>query len=403
MPVNVPPFGELPVPVIGDALAAARLWSVSQAPYLATALFAMSPTITEGLGTMATDRRWHLYLDPKVLDVWTTEQIGSVLIHEAHHLLRGHGDRAIALGVTELTHRRFNVAADFEINDDLRDLPLPSGGLDPKDYGYASGELAETYYSLLESAGPLPGALCGSGSHGVTEGWEIADNDGPSVDDIEADLIRRQVAVDVRVAAQRAGSVPAGLERWARALLQPKVDWRRELAAHVRSGVDSVSGAVDYSYRRPSRRLGSPLGRAVVFPALIQPVPRVAVVVDTSGSMSERALSQALAEISGIMRSSGIGRTRLTVIACDHAVQSTQHVFAASQVRLTGGGGTNMGAGIAQAATIRPRHEVVVVVTDGLTPWPQGAPGLRVVVALLGDGPAPPPWAYVVRIPMGDD
>ena len=65
----------------------------------------------------------------------------------------------------------------------------------------------------------------------------------------------------------------------------------------MRSGIDTVSGAVDYSYRRPSRRLGSPIGRAVVFPALVQPVPRVAVVVDTSGSMSQEHLPDAVSVV----------------------------------------------------------------------------------------------------------
>jgi len=42
---------------------------------------------------------------------------------------------------------------------------------------------------------------------------------------------------------------------------------------------------------------------------------------------------------------------------------------------------------------------VVVVLTDGLTPWPAAPPaGLRVVVALLREGGRPPPgWARVVR------
>ncbi len=381
-------------------MAAARLWAANAAPYLATAVFAMTPTLAPGLGTMGTDRHWRLYIDPIVFDAWSIEEAGSVLIHEAHHLIRAHAERAHDLGVDDTRHNRFNVAADFEINDDLRDLPLPAGGLDPDNFHLPSGELAETYFILLESRDNLPAVDCGSGAHGVPQTWELPGADRLSIDELEGSLIRQQVAQDIRRAAQSGQAVPTGLERWARAYLHPKVDWRREFAANVRSGIDTVLGAVDYSYRRPSRRTGTPLGRAVIFPALVQPVPRVAVVVDTSGSMSEPELAQALAEISGILRSNGIGRNRLTVLACDTAVRTTQEVFSASHIQLAGGGGTDMGAGIAEAERLRPRPEIIVVITDGYTPWPPRRPHIEVVVALIGDGPGPPPWARTTRIPM---
>jgi predicted metal-dependent peptidase len=387
-----------------EAVAAGRLWAVHRAPYLATALFAMSPVMVEGLSTMATDRYWRLYIDPVVLKSWTTEEVGAVLIHEAHHLIRSHAERAGQLGVAAAEHERFNVAADFEINDDLRDLPLPLGRLDPEEFGFSSGDLAENYFMLLESTEVHVEFACGSGAHGVHQDWDQDVDDASRVDPFESELIRQQVARDISAAAQSIGTVPGGLERWARAFLRPKIDWRRELGTRIRSGIDVVSGAVDYSYRRPSRRVGSPIGRDVIFPALVQPIPRIAVVVDNSASMSEASLTRALAEINGILRSSGVGRTRLTVMSCDTAVRASQSIFAAAQVRLRGGGGTDMSVGIEAAAALRPKPELVVIVTDGYTPWPSQPKNIQVVVALIGEGPKPPNWAQVVRIPAkGDD
>jgi predicted metal-dependent peptidase len=88
------------------------------------------------------------------------------------------------------------------------------------------------------------------------------------------------------------------------------------------------------------------------------------------------------------------------VLACDTAVAPAQRVSSARQVQLTGGGGTDMGAGIAAAAALRPRPAVVVVLTDGYTPWPRLAPkGMRVVVGLLGEQtPEAPTWARAVRV-----
>jgi len=391
---------------VGDELAAARLWAVNEAPYLATALFASVPILVPGLGTMASDRHWRMYIDPELTEKWTVEQLGAVMIHEAHHMLRDHCERAHAFGVSSETERlRFNVAADMEINDDLESLPLPDGGIYPKTFGLTAGGLAEEYYVILGVQGAhLPHLNCGAAAHGIRQEWEL-DNTGnePGVDEWEAELIRKQVAEEVRISRQAGGHVPAGFERWARAFLRPQIDWRREFAAQVRAGLDAVSGAVDYSYRRPSRRAGSPIGRAIVLPALIQPVPRVAVVVDTSASMSREHLERVLAEVKGLLRSRGIRGSRLTVLSCDTAIRSSQEVFAVEQVRLHGGGGTDMGVGLRAAVALRPRPEVIVVLTDGQTPWPDDRPPAQVVVALIGEGAAdPPPWARTVRVAMSE-
>jgi predicted metal-dependent peptidase len=193
------------------------------------------------------------------------------------------------------------------------------------------------------------------------------------------------------------GTVPAGLARWAADVLSPKVDWRRLLAAEVRRAVADVAGAADYSYRRPARRAAAVPG--VVLPALRRPVPDVAVVCDTSGSMTDDLLAASLAEVEGLLGSLGLVR-RVRVLACDAAAGPVQRVSSARQVQLTGGGGTDMGAGIEAAYALRPRPAVTVVLTDGHTPWPAAAPkGMRVVAGLLGDAARDAPgWVRAVRI-----
>jgi hypothetical protein len=53
-----------------------------------------------------------------------------------------------------------------------------------------------------------------------------------------------------------------------------------------------------------------------------------------------------------------------------------------------------------QAAALRPRPTVTVVLTDGCTPWPDGPPqAMRMIVGPLGEDP--PEWARAVRIPSG--
>ncbi|MCW2936133.1 MAG: hypothetical protein JWM19_7095 [Actinomycetia bacterium] len=386
-------------------LAPARLWAATRFPYLATAIFAAQVTTAAGIGTVAVDDRWRLRVDPELATGWTAAQFGSVLVHHVSHILRHHPERARADVATPGDARAWRHAADAEINDDLipAGLDLPGHPVVPADFGAPEGRLAEEYFDMLrrDERSGRPGwnrsgdwMDCGSGADGQPRRW---DGGAGGLDPWEADLLRRQVAQDVTRHAQLEGRVPAGLARWAADVLSPKVDWRRLLAAEVRRAVADVAGAVDYSYRRPARRAAAV--PAVVLPALRRPVPEIAVVCDTSGSMTEDLLTAALAEVEGLLRSLGLAR-QLRLLACDAAAGPVQRVSSARQVQLTGGGGTDMGAGIVAAYALRPRPAVTVVLTDGHTPWPAAAPkGMRVVAALLGAGARDAPdWVRAVRI-----
>ncbi len=250
---------------------------------------------------------------------------------------------------------------------------------------------------------PAPASgRCGSCAHGHQEAWEEGPPGESGVQGVgraDAEIIRRQVAEEVRrQAAQGRGTVPGHWRRWAEEKLTPKVDWRRVLASAVRAALADVAGAVDYSYRRPSRRQVPD----VVLPSLRHPVPEVAIVVDTSGSVGDRELSGALAEVAGVIRAAG-GKYGVRVLAVDSAVQACRRVFHREQVELRGGGGTDMGVGIEAAAKLRPRPQVIVVLTDGQTPWPSEPPrGVRAVVALFGRRAWElPSWARVVQV--GDE
>jgi predicted metal-dependent peptidase len=252
------------------------------------------------------------------------------------------------------------------------------------------------------SSGAAPGAgRCGSCATGQAEPWEEPPPDRseiPGISAAEAELIRRQVAQEIlRVAraARERGEIPGHWRRWAEERLSPRVDWRRELASAVRKALASTQGAADYTYRRPSRRQVA-YGE-VVMPSLYAPIPEVAVVVDTSGSMSDRQIAQALAEVAGVLRTLG-NRTAVHVLAVDAAVQTCRRVFRPEQVELAGGGGTDMGRGLEAAGKLRPRPEVVIIISDGHTPWPPRPPdGPRVIVVLVGDGESPA-WARTIKV-----
>lgn len=378
----------------GD-IATARLWAAARFPYLASGMFGITPVEAPGIGTVAVDERWLLWVDPEVAAQWSPAQFGSVLVHHVCHLLREHGQRA-GIAADEQAQAWIQ-CADAEINDDLAEsLELPGSPVFPSHLGGRPGLLAENYFATWRDfSGTRTWDLdCGSGADGRGRPWE---GDREGLPRWQARLLRRLVAQEIVRHGKDAGNVPTGLLRWADDVLEPKVNWRRALTAELRKAVADTLGAVDYSYRRPSRRASA--AGDVVLPALRRPVPEVAVVCDTSGSMTEDLLAAALAEVDGLLRALGLAR-QLRVIACDTAADAARRVSSARQVELIGGGGTDMGAGIAAAYALRPRPAVTVVLTDGYTPWPDGQPpGMRVIVGLLGeDAPDGPTWAKTIRV-----
>jgi predicted metal-dependent peptidase len=398
-----------PARIDATLFAAARLRAVAAQPFLATALFALTPVPRPGLGTFAVDQRWRLYIDPDVLIAWGSELAAGVLLHEVGHVVRDHAARAREAFVDESSAHRWNVAADAEINDSLiRDrVALPATPITSALLRLPPHRVAEFYFEQLAGRN-LPDCSCGSGAHGQTEAIEVEPGvlgaglnaaRAPGIDDIEADLIRRQVAIAIRSAiGQQPGSVGADWERWANATLDPVVPWAKLLRAAIRSGVAAVAGRADYSYSRPARRRFPP----VVLPALVQPLPQVAIVVDTSGSMTQDALDRAWSEVIGCLRSLGVRRELLRVYAVDTGVHSIKQLSAIGSLR--GGGGTDMGEGIRAALRAAPRPDLVVVLTDGYTPWPNRAPAsVTVVCAIIGSRlgisrPPVPEWATRIDI-----
>ena len=163
---------------------------------------------------------------------------------------------------------------------------------------------------------------------------------------------------------------------------QPVVDWHAELRAVVTKHIGQHAGRRDYTYRRPSRRRAP----GVVLPGMVgHAPPSIAVVIDTSGSMQPHDLARALAETGDLVRRLGHTHAAVRVIACDSAADNVQTVRDVRQVELVGGGGTDMTAGIESALCLKPRPDLIVVITDGWTPWPGEPVGVPVVAVLTQD------------------
>lgn len=400
-----------------DKLFAARLQAALARPYLATALFALHTVESRQVPTMAVDRHWRCYVAPGFVDRTPVEELAGVWVHEVSHLLRDHHGRSDRVarerGLTGRAERlRMNIAADCEINDDVYGdgLVRPEGAVEPATLDLPEGELMEDYlrqFGLGPRTQDLAWLDCGSGADGLEREWDLGPDGGHGLSEQERDAVRFRVAQGI---TGRPGSASKGWRRWAEEAFHPPQPWRQLLGAALRSAVSGSGAGEDYTYGRPSRRSAGVPG--AVLPSLRRRPPRVSVVVDTSGSVSDTELGTALLEVAAISRAVGGRRDLVTVLSCDAATRVVHPLCRAEGIVLLGGGGTDLRAGFAKALRSQPRPDVIVALTDGQTPWPSAPPPCRTVVGLF-DRPGrrrwdeddaeyvpdtPPAWARTVVI-----
>ncbi len=423
---------------VSDAVAAAKLWLVSAGtadlPYLSEGLYALVTVESDAVATVAADDSWRLYVNPAWVETAGVENLAREIAHQLWHLLLDHAGRARAVGVDRATAGAWRLASELAVCDALTaEGVIPQHMLDRvRELRAGRPDLAkdrstEEYWELTSrTLGSAPLATGkgdssaqggapedsddetdeidgeGSASDGFARPWELPQDDGAGgLEATGSDTVRRGVALAYRVAARaRPGHTAGDVDRWAQQLTEPRIPWEHLLAQAARRGVGWTSGRTHTTYTRPNRRAQSTPN--ILLPGWRRQNPTVACIVDTSGSVDDVLLGQALGEVEGAVRALGVGSSDLTVLACDAAVQTVARVRRATDAALVGGGGTDLRVALAEVQKLRPRPTLTVVFTDGYTPWPDAPPtGSAVVVALLlhsdQEPPEVPDWATVIE------
>lgn len=430
-----------------DAVAkitAARVQALSRWPYAASILFAFKLVkVDQGLETIGVDKGLRLYYNEEFIGKVNVQELATVLLHEVLHVVHSHHERFRMLKDPSPKHGIWNIAGDLGINHVLMEAGMSfPDAVQPVTYASYSSKLGldpqkpteDAYYKLLAelggkdegdgqpkagdrddsddaepNSGDEPVGNCGSIAGGSKQPYELDDDDedSPAASDAEVDVVLDDFATAAVAHAKEHGDLPGGLARAVDDYLDPKVDWRRLLSALVRREVASIAGRKDYSFRRPSRRQDALRGSRteVILPSMRQqPPPNIAVVYDTSGSMTQEALTRGMSEILGITRALS-GRASLIAIPCDtkvHGVFTIKTSADLAKIKPLGGGGTDMPEGIAFAAKQKPQPKIIVVITDGGTDWPKASPrGVTQVIALLTENTSKdlvPKWIPVVLL-----
>ena len=361
-----------------SSLEDARLWLIAKRPYLSTGIFRLHYVESKEVPTLGVSKRWVCYYNPEFCSSLTVPELGTIICHELYHLLRLHHSRRGGRD-PEL----WNSAGDFEINDDLSELRLPSEALIPQRFGLPDGKIVEEYYEMLLNKKMKTPQTGGSGSNGVNRPWESHENEG--ISESMAEVVRRQVAEDI---SKSTSNVPADLKRWANELLKPVVKWHQILRRQIYHAAGLERGLVDYSYQRRNRRQTG----KIILPSFVKPKLTAAIIIDTSGSIYSEELDRFLSECKCLISLC----SEVTCYIFDTKLHWKGKINSVEKAarNLRGGGGTRLDEAIKLA--VKDRHKLIVVFTDGLTPWPQTRPQARVIVVTT-DQPGPE-WAVTVKI-----
>lgn len=395
-----------------ETLEFARAKAYQLRPYWQAALYAWPMVLDDRVPSLACDRHGRIYANPDWVLAHGKEVTATALCHESWHLLADHYSRADAVSSPE--HAKLvNRCQDAEANDGLRDewerqrgmSPLPNRWcVLPEDVGGNPHEAWEKYY--FDSLGSDTASTsqqasdCGSGSHGQARPWELGPPEQEGSRGLhEADIqtVREQVAKDTLAhVAKGRGTVPGHLIEWSNRVLRPKpVSWERLFDGLVRNALQLSRGYRHHTYMRPSRRSAV---TDVIVAALRSPIPKIALVGDTSGSMSVDHLSLIRGTISQLCLSLG---AKLTFFPVDAQVHGSQELTDGSLATMLGRGGTDMTVGIEHAMR-EAKPDAVVVATDCVTPWPREKLRVPLIVAAVEADEssimAIPSWAKVVRI-----
>lgn len=351
----------------------ARAQLVIRYPFFATLVLNTELKIADNyrgqpVPTAATDGRV-IVCNPKFLDTLNVGQTVFLLAHEAGHIAMHH-----ALRLRGRNPVLWNTACDYAINHLLVEdgLEFIEGGLLNPEYSSS----AEANYDKLLRNPPKK-----------QEGGIGPDLIDPNLTEVEAQALAQQVCAVVAQAATMArlqGKLSAGLERFVGDLLNAKVPWQDVLREFM---LDTI--AAEESWARRNRRYDAymPSRHSTALDS-------VGVILDTSGSICGDVLTAMLSEVRAIAEMTCPASMR--IMCADTAVVTDQLIEAGQpfEVEVKGGGGTDMRVPLERMGEHNPA--VVVLLTDGYTPWPDQEPDYPLIVCCTTDVDVP--IGRVVRI-----
>lgn len=309
----------------------------------------------------------------------TDQELNGLVLHEALHIVFRHILHNRDLFMED--RARANKAADYVVNDVIKNLQdkslaeLPKGGLyDPK---YHNMNMREVYRLLKDecegggggggSQKPEGGNGQGNGSGGSDKQYQFDEHDteGEGSGKTAEEIKEMDAAIDraIREGALLAGRLGANVPRSITELLDPVVDWRKELAEFVSA---YTKGRDEFTWRKFNRRL---IPNDIYMPTVEnETVGEIVVAIDTSGSIGQAQINEFASELVSICEA--VSPEAVRVLWWDTMVHGEQRFTdnyqnIGSMLKPQGGGGTRVGCVAEYINKHKVNAECLLVFTDG--------------------------------------
>ena len=294
----------------------------------------------------------------------------GLLKHELLHVAFGH----LMLRDIYNDHKLFNIAADLEINQYIKEDYLPEGGLKLDQFPELNLPVkagTDTYYKLLSQAkddGTCPGLdNLLNDMNGESEYCHGTWTEFDELSEADKKLIQKQVDHQIKETAdttvKRQGSIPGELaeiiERL-RTIEPPVMDWKKYLKRFI--GNSSIVYTKKLRRKYNKRYIGNPGLK-------IKHKNHVCVGVDTSGSVSTDELKEFMNEL-GHMHKSG---HLITVVQCDTNIVSVEKYNPKQDWDIKGRGGTSFQP-VIDHYNEKGVYTALIYLTDGEAYTPDNCP-----------------------------
>ena len=226
------------------------------------------------------------------------------------------------------------------------------------------------------------------------EGDTLDTHVNETVEEPVSDAQWRRAVASAKDAAKAMGQMPAHLERAVETLLDARVPWEDKL----RKSMAKKIGKDTTNWSRPHRR-------RYITQGIIMPTYQgfgaghIIFCVDTSGSMSDKELAQALGECDKIL--ADCNPERVTLIGCDARVETVLELVDGDRLadnipRIGGGGGTSFIPPFEWVKEQGVRPDTLVYFTDTGGTFPTDDPGFPVIWCCSQDW-CEPPFGEIIR------
>ena len=303
----------------------------------------------------------------------TQPEVNGLILHENLHIgLRHHLHGA---DMFKEDGDKANKAADYVVNDMITEISkkypelvqLPRGGLyDPQYHNMSMREIYKLLKSKKGGGGgggkPDKEGEKGSGSGGGEYEFDKHDFGKPMTQE-EAKEMDGKIDRAIREGALLAGRLGIDLPRSISDLLNPVIDWKKELADFVTS---SCKGKDEYTWRKFNRRV---ISNDIYLPTVEnETIGEVVVAIDTSGSIGQEQLNEFASELVSICEA--VSPDAVRILWWDTKVHGEQlftdnYDQIGSMLKPLGGGGTRVSSVAEYINKKKINAECVLVFTDG--------------------------------------